>query len=165
MTLNNDQMKVYDHLINACTKVGFPVAVAVKQLYQESRFKNLTSPAGAYGVAQFMPATWQETFNEMRKNNLFKIYGCDNPVNDRADYKTAIACYLYHMSVMIPRQLSARGYPVTWENILRGYNAGVGNLIKSQKFKETNDYIKIILGENKNLLDHLPKLAIGLILL
>ena len=46
----------------AAQTAGLPVSVVAAQLAQESRWNpDATSPAGAQGIAQFMPATWATT--------------------------------------------------------------------------------------------------------
>lgn len=130
---NNIKQQVKKHLID----LGFPVRIGLAQICAESRFiPDAVSPAGALGVAQFMPSTFAEVKKELEKKGVL--------VSSPFIVKDAIISYVYYMLVVLPRQLKSKGYAITWENLFRAYNAGVGNLKKSFKFEETNNYIKNI---------------------
>ncbi|GEK08924.1 transglycosylase SLT domain-containing protein [Pseudoalteromonas peptidolytica] len=92
------------------------------QLWQESRYKlNAVSPVGASGIAQFMPATWEE---QMRKLGL-----SGSPFDaDLAIITAAFYMEQHYRFWSSPRPEWDR------ENLaLCNYNAGAGNCLKAQK--------------------------------
>lgn len=122
----------YDTAIQAACKRYWPMCPDWRwgkgQLIAESGLDPVAkSPAGAEGIAQFMPDTWAEVMNEMG------LHGDDGmPVV--TDAKSAIGAYAYYMDEMWN----------TWTNPKRGtvdrlrlaqasYNAGAGNLLKAQR--------------------------------
>jgi soluble lytic murein transglycosylase-like protein len=99
------------------------------QLNQESRFNPLAvSPAGAMGVAQFMPATWAEI-------------GSGDPFN-AFDSIDAGARY---MAKLIGKWKSPRPAMDRYCLAMASYNAGFGNILKAQRAAGgANDYKSII---------------------
>ncbi|WP_218939799.1 transglycosylase SLT domain-containing protein [Pseudoalteromonas rhizosphaerae] len=92
------------------------------QLWQESRFKtDAVSPVGASGIAQFMPATWQEQTG--------KLGLAGSPFD--AELSILVAARYMQQQFMFwssPRPEYDR------ENLaLCNYNAGAGNCVKAQK--------------------------------
>lgn len=129
----------------ASEKYGVPIDILIRQGGQESRFwddkvvtGNDKSSAGAAGIAQFMPATARE-------------YGLrvDKEVDERLDP---------HKSIMVQAQMMAKEYKRTgsWRVALAAYNAGFGNVQRKDgtlgvpNFRETKDYINIILGDSND---------------
>ena len=110
----------------AAARYGIDPDIYVRQITQESGFNpNATSPAGAQGIAQFMPGTAQGL-------------GLKNPY----DPVSALDAGAKHMAALL-RNLGS--YPLA----LAGYNAGAGNVKKYggiPPFKETQNYVKAILG-------------------
>lgn len=103
-------------------KYGLNPRVFVRQIQQESGFNpRAVSPAGARGIAQIMPATAQG-------------WGVD-PMRPRK----ALDAAARNMAQYVDRY---GGY----ENALRAYNAGPGNIERSKGFSETNNYVRAILG-------------------
>lgn len=133
------------------------------QYWQESRFDpEAVSPAGAVGIAQFMPGTWRD-------------------YSGKAGYKTAkrtsveasIVTGAYYMRHLLDQWTSPRPPMDRYCLALASYNAGLGNLVKAQKAvngklfyheiiaglplvtgarsKETIGYVKKILGYYNNL--------------
>ncbi len=82
------------------------------------------SPAGAMGIAQFMP----ETARSLGVNPLNPIEALDAAAKLMADYVKKYGGY---------------------EPALRAYNAGPGAIERSRGFKETNDYVAAILGPGR----------------
>tara|TARA_R110000751_G_scaffold40862_3_gene96421 strand:+ start:403 stop:891 length:489 start_codon:yes stop_codon:yes gene_type:complete len=112
----------------AAQKYNIPAQLGIWQLWQESRYKpNAVSSAGAKGVAQFMPGTAAQ-------------YGVDVwDVDSSIDGWGRLMRDLY-------KQFGR------WDYALAGYNAGPGNVNKYNgvpPFKETQDYVRIILGNSK----------------
>lgn len=135
--LSNEQTLI----MNACKFVlvdsGFPYRIGLAQMCAESRFnKDIVSKAGAVGVAQFMPATFEEVAKELRNKGII--------IKSRNDVKDSVLAYVHYMTVSLPRQLKNLGYRVSWENLWRSYNAGAGNLKRSFSIPETNGYVKTI---------------------
>ena len=96
------------------------------QLYAESNFNPFArSPAGAQGIAQFMPGTAQS-------------YGLDNPF----DVEAAIMAQAHLMRDLLDRFKTA---PLA----LAGYNAGAGAVARYggiPPYPETRAYVAKIIG-------------------
>lgn len=106
----------YQSLIsNAAQELGIPESVVAAQIALESDFNpNAISPAGAEGIAQFMPSTWAE-------------YGTGSPYNAT----DAMNAYVKYMKVL----LSDEGGSI--EKALEAYNAGPGNLSAGYSYAST----------------------------
>ena len=125
----------YDDLItSSANQYGIPPQVLYKLLYTESRFRpdiidgRTKSPAGALGIAQFMPATAQQEL------------GSTAAALDPAQAIPGAARYL----AKLQRQL---GGDLT--KAVAAYNWGIGNVQRkglSAAPKETRDYAMNILG-------------------
>ena len=125
----------YDVLItSSANQYGIPPQVLYKLLYTESRFRpdiidgRTKSPAGALGIAQFMPATAQQEL------------GSTAAALDPAQAIPGAARYL----AKLQRQL---GGDLT--KAVAAYNWGIGNVQRkglSAAPKETRDYAMNILG-------------------
>jgi hypothetical protein len=110
----------------AARRHGVPVGVFLRQMKQEAGFQTgLSSPAGASGPAQIMPATARG----------WGVKNVNDPVEAYNAAAKAMAKYI-------------RSYGV--EGALRAYNAGPGAVQKSKGYAETNNYVKTILGGLKN---------------
>lgn len=116
----------YDHLIRAACKRYLPGVdwrLLKAQLWQESRFiPSAVSPAGAEGIAQFMPGTWAEVKHLIDKPNASPF-----------DVEPAIEAAACYMAQQI------QGWEWEREDIdrymlaLASYNAGFGNILRAQK--------------------------------
>lgn len=123
--------------IEAASKVaGLPASVLAAQLEAESGWNaSATSPAGATGLAQFMPGTWA-TWGDGK---------------DPLDPKAAIAAQGRYMGEMF-RQATALAAKIGGEPIryaLAGYNAGFGAVQQYQgipPYPETQNYVTRILA-------------------
>lgn len=93
------------------------------QLYQESLFDpEAVSPVGARGIAQFMPATWDQVIREIGLGNV-----------SPHDSKYAILAGAYYMA-KLRKGWSAKRSEVDRQRLaLASYNAGMGNLLKAQR--------------------------------
>ena len=113
-------------LLAYAAKYGIDPNIAVAQIDQESRFNpNAVSPAGARGIAQFMPATAAR-------------FGVTNPF----DPNQALEGWGKYMSWLLRR------FGGNYSFALAGYNAGEGNVDKYggvPPFTETRNYVRIIL--------------------
>ena len=113
------------HLRQLEDKKGLPRGMLWSQIAQESRFNpNATSPKGARGIAQFMPATARR-------------FGLTDPT-DPYDSARAMADY---------NAFLYRRFGGDIDKTLAGYNAGEGNVDKYggiPPFRETRAYVKAI---------------------
>lgn len=93
------------------------------QYYQESRLNpGAVSPVGAVGIAQFMPKTWGDISKQLGYENIPPMAA-----------RPAILAGAYYMAKL--RQVWRAPRPAADRHslALASYNAGAGNLIKSQK--------------------------------
>jgi membrane-bound lytic murein transglycosylase MltF len=116
----------YDDAIRSAVKrdwVDFPDWLWWKaQLYQESRFDpNAKSQVGAYGLAQFMPKTWDDITHQL---------GWSGVSANQAD--AAIEAGAFYMAQL--RRSWRADRPVLEKHYLglASYNAGAGNMLKAQ---------------------------------
>jgi soluble lytic murein transglycosylase-like protein len=105
------------------------------QLMAESALNpNAVSSAGAKGIAQFMPLTWQEITEQMGM-----------PDADITDPSAAIPACAFYMGKLIAQWSAPRPIIDRYALALASYNAGAGNLLKAQKAAGmVNDYKSII---------------------
>ncbi len=117
-------------------------ALLAAQLYQESiGFKNSVvsgrqdSPAGARGIAQFMPGTWKTQGIDGNQDGIKNILDPEDAIPSAAQYDCKVARGL-------------KGVPGdSVANMLAGYNAGPGAVKKYggvPPYKETQTYVRII---------------------
>jgi murein DD-endopeptidase MepM/ murein hydrolase activator NlpD len=130
-----------DQARQAAVNAGIDPDIFARQIQQESGFNpNAKSPAGALGIAQFMPGTAAG----------MKI----DPMN-AAQALTAAA------------QLDAQNlqkYGGDWGTALAAYNAGGGNVDKYggiPPFAETQSYVNTILGGAKNVVQQVGNAVSG----
>ena len=116
----------YDELIKlASTKylAAYDWRLYKAQLFQESNMNPYAvSPAGAKGIAQFMPKTWIE----------WRIKS-GYPTHDETHPEAAIftgACYMAHL---VGQWKSPRPSIDRYLLAAASYNAGLGNIVKAQK--------------------------------
>ncbi len=114
-----------------------PVEVLAAQIAAESRWDpKAVSPAGARGIAQFMPATWDQYGIDADKDGSADIW---NPV-DAIHSAAALNC--------INRKLVRGASGDRLINTLAAYNAGYGAVLKYDglpPFPETETYVARIL--------------------
>ncbi len=115
-----------DPIARAALRWNVPMNLLAAQLYAESNFNPFArSPAGAQGIAQFMPGTAQS-------------YGLDNPF----DADAAIMAQAHLMRDLLNRFKTA-------ELALAGYNAGAGAVARYggiPPYPETRAYVAKIMG-------------------
>ncbi|MGW5851784.1 C40 family peptidase [Streptomyces sp. NPDC055254] len=104
-----------------CDRI-LPPSVLAAQLHQESGFvPTRTSPAGARGIAQFMPDTWRTWGRDSDADGIEDIW---NP-RDAIPAQAALMCHLLGLAHGRP---DWSGSPV--EMALAGYNAGWGRVVQ-----------------------------------
>lgn len=129
--------------MQAGARYGVRPELLIAQLRQESRFNpKAVSPAGARGIAQFMPATWKE-------------YGGGADPFDPAAGIDAQARYMRDL---------LRQFGGNEALALAAYNAGPGRVRKAggvPDIQETRDYVRRILGAGPDVrtagTDDLPR--------
>ncbi|UGQ11389.1 transglycosylase SLT domain-containing protein [Yinghuangia sp. ASG 101] len=120
-------------------KLGCPEvtsAVIASQIYHESGYNpTIQSPAGARGIAQFMPATWA-------------AHGVDGNGDGRKDYndpQDAIPSMVAYDCAVAKNTRKVPGDPV--KNMLAGYNAGPAAVVRAggiPNYRETINYVSRI---------------------
>jgi len=105
------------------------------QYYQESRLDpEAISPAGAAGLAQFMPGTWRDISRQLGYANLSPRIA-----------EPAIEAGAYYMGKLRGAWSAPRPEADRHSLALASYNAGLGNLVQSQRLASgASDYAAII---------------------
>jgi soluble lytic murein transglycosylase-like protein len=128
----------YASLIEAagstCSQLSAPLLAA--QLYQESAFDpHAVSPAGAEGIAQFMPGTWPNWSSARDGDGKQDIFNPADAIPAAARYDCALA----QQVAKIP------GNQV--DNMLAAYNAGPGAVSRYggiPPYAETQNYVRAV---------------------
>jgi cell wall-associated NlpC family hydrolase len=119
---------------NLCSAIN--PALLAAQLYQESGFDpNVTSPADARGIAQFIPSTWATHGIDGDGDGVRDIWDPNDAIPSAASYDCELAKYVEDVP----------GDPT--DNMLAAYNAGAYRVIKSggvPAISETRNYVKTI---------------------
>lgn len=105
-----------------------PIALFAGQIHQESRWRiDARSPAGAQGLAQFMPATAQ-WFHQQNPQDLAAPFATAQPFNP-AWALSALVLYDRHLY----RQIKAANPCERWAFTLSAYNGGLTWLMRDQQ--------------------------------
>jgi soluble lytic murein transglycosylase-like protein len=114
-----------------------PVEILAAQIAAESGWDpDAVSPAGARGIAQFMPAVWEQYGIDADKDGTADVW---NPV-DAIHSAAALNC--------VNRRLVRDASGNRLKNTLAAYNAGFGSVLKYDgipPFPETETYVDRIL--------------------
>lgn len=117
-----------------CSQVTAPLLAA--QLYQESAFNpNAVSPAGAEGIAQFLPGTWTSWSSPGDGDGKQDIWNPADAIPTAARYDCALAQQVANLP----------GNQV--DNMLAAYNAGPGAVLAADgvpSISETQNYVQNI---------------------
>lgn len=114
--------EVSDEFINECKLIGLDPKIAIRQLYTESGFLEkyinctASSSAGALGIAQFMPDTWNSSIKDGPCSMAKPGEGC-------CDYRKALKGYI---KLMKERHLKL--FPDRLDLAIASYNSGPGYL-------------------------------------
>lgn len=119
---------------NTCSEISPNLLAAL--LKQESGFNpNSTSPAGAEGIAQFMPSTWEKHGLDGNGDGQRNVWDPEDAIPSAAKY----LCDSAQAVKDVPGDKTA--------NMLAAYNAGSGAVKKYggvPPYKETQNYVKVI---------------------
>ena len=128
-----------------------PVEILAAQIAAESGWDpTAVSPAGAQGIAQFMPAVWEQYGIDADKDGSADIW---NPV-DAIHSAAALNC--------INRRLVREASGNRMSNTLAAYNAGYGAVLEHDgvpPFPETQAYVAKILESAKTIVIDEPTTA------
>lgn len=129
----------YDKIIQDACKENLPSIdwrIIKAQFWQESRFNHrATSPVGAMGIAQIMPATWDR-------------FGQGDPYNALDSITAGAKC----MANMIGQWSRPRPDIDRICLAMASYNAGLGHILKAQKLSGD----KALYAE---IIEHLPNVT------
>ena len=135
----------YEQWLNADALAcpGLPAPLLAAQLQQESGFNaDAKSPAGAEGIAQFMPSTWQTWGVDANKNGVTSPFEPPDAITAQG----RMMCALFHKA-------KASGYPGDPLGLaLAGYNAGWHAVVRYHgipPYSETKNYVAAILASAK----------------
>ncbi|KWX03082.1 NLP/P60 protein [Carbonactinospora thermoautotrophica] len=112
-------------------------ALLAAQIYQESGFNpQVVSPAGARGIAQFMPGTWAVHGGDYDHDGRADVHDPQDAIPAAAKYDCELA-----------RAVKGRVQIDTVDAMLAAYNAGLGAVLKYggiPPYEETRNYVKRI---------------------
>lgn len=90
--------------------------------------------SGAIGLGQITPIALQD-YNNLNPNDTYTYKDLLDPqINQKVSYWT--------LTDRIPKMLAHYKIPITTDNILWAYNAGIGRVVNGEMPQETKDYIK-----------------------
>lgn len=122
-----------------------PLAVFAAQIHAESGFDpTAQSPAGAQGIAQFMPAVWKQYGIDANGDGVASIWDPYDAIHSAA----ALNC--------VNRKLVKRASGPRLANTLAAYNAGFSAVLKHDgvpPYAETEAYVAKILA-NARTIEH-----------
>lgn len=120
-----------------------PLEVFAAQIAAESGWDpKAESPAGAQGIAQFMPAVWAQYGIDGNKDGAVDVWDPIDAIHSAAE----LNC--------LNRQLVRRASGNRLQNTLAAYNAGFGSVLKYDgvpPFPETEAYVTKILESAKTI--------------
>lgn len=120
-----------------------PPEVLAAQVASESSWQtDAVSPAGAQGIAQFMPGTWEQYGIDADGDGVADVW---NPI-DAIHSAAALNCVNRRLVADVP------GDELT--NILAAYNAGFNNVVRYggvPPFPETENYIERIIRRAQSI--------------
>lgn len=137
----------YDNLIQEAAEKYLPEydwRLLKAQLHCESEMEcGALSKAGARGIAQFMPATWEE---------ICSLMGYPKGDAEPENPHYAIPAAAYYMASILKKWNTNRPMMDRYALALASYNAGFGSIIKAQKVAHGVSRYSAIVG-------HLPSVT------
>jgi soluble lytic murein transglycosylase-like protein len=141
VTVPEEYREVIIEAAQRCPAV--PPEVLAAQLASESSWiTDAVSPAGAQGIAQFMPETWEQFGIDADGDGIADVW---NPI-DAIHSAAALNCVNRRLVADVP------GDELT--NILAAYNAGFNNVVRYggvPPFAETQNYIERIIRRAQSI--------------
>ena len=117
--------------------------ILAAQLVNESHWDpKARSPAGAQGIAQFMPAVWKQVGLDANGDGIANVWDPQDAIPSAAEFNC------------INRKLVKGVSGNRLKNTLAAYNAGHGAVRKYDgvpPYPETERYVKVILEDAKNI--------------
>jgi soluble lytic murein transglycosylase-like protein len=133
----------------AATCPGLSASILAAQIAQESNWRpDVTSSAGAQGIAQFVPRTWAAYGVDGDHDGRISVFDPADAIPSAANYD----CVLLKETASVPGDHVA--------NMLAAYNAGPGAVRHNggvPPFHETQNYVKAILARSLRA----PYVALG----
>lgn len=124
----------------AAEEAGLPPSLVAAQIEQESQWNpDATSPVGAEGLAQFMPATWAS-------------YGEGGDPRNPRDAIPALGRYMADLKDQV-QPLAGDDANELVRLTLAAYNAGPGAVLEHDgvpPYEETQNYVETILGTGQD---------------
>ena len=124
----------------AATCPGLAASILGAQIAQESNWRpNVTSSAGAQGIAQFVPLTWAAYGVDGNHDGQINVFDPADAIPSAARYD----CVLFKETASVPGDHVA--------NMLAAYNAGPGVVRRHRgvpPFPETQNYVNQILARS-----------------
>jgi len=124
----------------AATCPGLSAAVLAAQIVQESNWRaDAVSPAGAQGIAQFMPNTWAAYGVDGDHDGVIDVFNPADAIPSAAHYD----CILFKETASVPGNRVA--------NMLAAYNAGPSTVRRHHgvpPYPETVRYVSDILARS-----------------
>lgn len=141
VTVPEEYRTVVVEAAKRCPQV--PAEVLAAQLAAESSWRtDAVSPVGAQGIAQFMPATWEQFGLDANGDGVADVW---DPV-DAIHSAAALNCVNRKLVRDVPGK--------RLENTLAAYNAGHGAVREHggiPPFPETQDYVRKILETSREV--------------
>ncbi len=120
-----------------------PVEILAAQIAAESGWDPAAvSPAGAQGIAQFMPAVWEQYGIDGSKDGIVDVWDPVDAIHSAAE----LNC--------LNRRLVREAAGDRLENLLAAYNAGFGSVLKYDgvpPYPETEGYVAKILESARTI--------------
>lgn len=122
-------------VISSSMETAFAEPISMKGIRaaEGSHSQSTVSSAGAIGYYQVTPVVMRE-YNDANYTFYNRVDLFEPKINQRVAY--------WYANKRIPEMLKAKKKPVTVENILIAYNAGISRVVSGRIPKTTRKYIK-----------------------
>jgi len=112
-------------------EIDYNIIATIESSNSAYAYNSKTQATGLYQITPICLKEW----NDYHRDDQY----CMNALFDWVINRKIASWYL---EIRIPRMLKYYNVPITLDNILWAYNAGIGNVVKGRMPKETKDYIK-----------------------